>query len=166
MGEAVDERDDAGGVRECGVPVFEGKFGGDDDGAGLFFPALTTAYQPRHPPPTHRASLFPEFKGKRVKLATVNVRLDGRRAVAVARASFTFMTFDANGIFDSTEWEAATEATIATWTVPTLSSTSPVIDARAQFADRRYQLEHTWEPSDDLRRQLFATATANRATYH
>lgn len=109
---------------------------------------------------------FPEFKGKRVKLATVNVRLDGRRAVAVARASFTFMTFDANGIFDSSEWEAATEATIATWTVPKLPSSSPVIDARARFADLRYELEQTWEPSEDLRRQLFATATANRATYH
>jgi hypothetical protein len=61
---------------------------------------------------------FPEFNGKRVKLATVNVRLDGRRAIGVTRASYTFITFDANGIFDSTEWDTATEATIATWTIP------------------------------------------------
>jgi hypothetical protein len=109
---------------------------------------------------------LPEFNGKRVKLATVNVRLDGRRAIAVARASYTFITFDANGFFDSTEWDAATEATIETWTVPTLPSSSPFIDARARFADRRYELEQTWQPSDDLRRQLFANATAGRATYH
>lgn len=107
---------------------------------------------------------FPEFNGKRVKLATVSVRLDGRRAIGVTRASYTFITFDANGILDSTEWDAASEATIATWTTPSFAPSSPVIDARARFADRRNELEQTWEPSDDLRRQLFATATANRAT--
>ena len=95
----------------------------------------------------------------------MNVRLDGRRAIGVARASYTFITFDANGIFDSTEWDAATEATIATWTVPSFPPSSPVIDARARFTDRRNELEQTWEPSDDLRRHLFATATANRVTY-
>ena len=108
---------------------------------------------------------FPEFNGKRVKLATVNVRLDGRRAIAVTRASYTFITFDANGIFDSTEWDVASEATIATWTIPSFAPSSPIIDARARFTDRRNELEQTWEPSDDLRRQLFATATANRATF-
>lgn len=109
---------------------------------------------------------LPEFIGKRAKLARVNVRLDGRRAIAVTRASYTFITFDANGFFDSTEWDAATESTIETWTVPTLPSSAPVIDARARFADRRYELEQTWQSSDDLRRQLFANATAGRATYH
>src|SRR5688500_3917531 len=96
---------------------------------------------------------LPEIKGKRGKHATVNVRLDGRRAIAVTRASYTFISFDANGFFDSTEWDAATEATIETWTVPTLPSSEPVIDARARFADHRYELEQTWQPSDDLRRQ-------------
>lgn len=108
---------------------------------------------------------FPQFNGRRVKLATVNVRLDGRRAIAVTRASYTFITFDANGIFDSTEWDAATEATIATWTIPSFEPSSPVIDARARFTDRRNELEQTWEPSDDLRKHLFATATAKRATF-
>src|SRR4051812_19712425 len=56
------------------------------------------------------ATPFPEFKGKRVKLATIHVRLDGRRPIAVTRASFTFMTFDPNGIFDPTEWDAAFDA--------------------------------------------------------
>ena len=109
---------------------------------------------------------FPEFNGKRVKLATVNVRLDGRRAIAVIRASYTFMTFDAEGIFDSTEWDEAADATIAAWSIPEVGETSPVIDARARFVDRRYEIEQTWQPSDELRNQLFATAVAKRATSH
>lgn len=112
------------------------------------------------------ATPFPEFKGKRVRLAAVHVRLDGRRPVGVTRASFTFMTFDANGMFDSTEWDEAADAMIDTWTIPSLDRSSPVIDARARFTDRRYEHEQTWKPTDELRRQLFTKAIGKRATSH
>ena len=110
------------------------------------------------------ATPFPEFKGKRVKLATVHVRLDGRRPIAITRASFTFMTFDPDGIFDSTEWDAAFDAIIDTWTMPTFEKPSTYIDARARFTERRYEHEQTWKPTDELRRQLFAKATGKRLT--
>lgn len=107
---------------------------------------------------------FPELRGQRVKLATIYVALDGRRAVAVARALFNFITFDDEGLFDSTEWDEASERTIEAWTIPKINEPSPVIDARARFADRRNEIEQTWIPSDELRDQLFATAVAKRAT--
>jgi hypothetical protein len=109
---------------------------------------------------------FPELRGQRVKLATIYVALDGRRAVAVARAQFNFITFDDDGLFDSTEWDQASERTIEAWTIPKIDEPSPVIDARARFADRRNEIEQTWIPSDELRTQLFATAVAKRATSH
>ncbi|MBV8546965.1 MAG: hypothetical protein JO093_18830 [Acidobacteria bacterium] len=109
---------------------------------------------------------FPELRGQRVKLATIYVALDGRRAVAVARAQFNFITFDSDGLFDSTEWDEASERTIEAWTIPKIDEPTPVIDARARFAARRNEIEQTWIPSDELRDQLFATAVAKRATSH
>jgi hypothetical protein len=105
---------------------------------------------------------FPELRGQRVKLATIYVALDGRRAVGVARAQFNFITFDANGLFDSTEWDKSFEATISTWRIPTIDEATPVIDARARFADRRGQIEQTWVPSDELRGRLVAAATGTK----
>jgi hypothetical protein len=107
---------------------------------------------------------FPELRGQRVKLATMYVALDGRRAVAVARAQFNFITFDDNGLFDSTEWDEASERTISTWSIPKIDDEpTPVIDARARFADRRNEIEQTWVPSDELRGRLVAAATGTKS---
>lgn len=106
---------------------------------------------------------FPELRGQRVKLATMYVALDGRRAVGVARAQFNFMTFDDNGLFNSTAWEESFERTISTWTIPTIHETTPVIDARARFADRRDEIEQTWVPSDELLARLVAAATGTKS---
>jgi hypothetical protein len=105
---------------------------------------------------------FAELRGQRVKLATMYVALDGRRPVAVARAQFNFITFDTNGLFDSTEWDNSFEATISTWTIPTIDQATPVIDACARFADRRDEIEQTWVPSDELRGRLVAAATGTK----
>jgi hypothetical protein len=106
---------------------------------------------------------FPELRGQRVKLATMYVALDGRRAVAVARAQFNFITFDDNGLFNSTEWDESFDRTISTWTLPTIDQPTPVIDARARFADRRDEIEQTWVPSDELRGRLVAAATGTKS---
>lgn len=42
-----------------------------------------------------------------------------------------FITFDADGIFDSTEWDAAADASISACVIPALNANTPVIDARA-----------------------------------
>lgn len=109
-----------------------------------------------------KATPFPQFRGHRVKLATLHVALDGRRPVAVARADFNYITFDDDGLFDSTEWDKSWERTISTWTLPTLGPDNRVIDARAQFADRAAEAQETWVPSDELRQRLVAAAIGKR----
>jgi hypothetical protein len=110
------------------------------------------------------ATPFPQLKGCRVRLATLHVQLDGKRAIAVAKASYNFITFDDDGLIDSTEWDQAFDETIATWPAPSLSKTSTLIDARARFTDRRHDHELTWNPTDDIREALIAKATGRRRT--
>ncbi|MEO8381774.1 MAG: hypothetical protein ABI779_19085 [Acidobacteriota bacterium] len=109
---------------------------------------------------------FPQLKGHRVKLATLQVQLDGKRPVAVMKATYNFITFDDNGILDSTEWDQSFEQTIATWAIPSIPKQPTVIDARARFTDRRHHHELTWDPTDELRDALFAKATGHRHTSH
>lgn len=104
-------------------------------------------------------SPFADLAGKRVRLAQITVQLDGRKALAVQRASFTYLTFDANGLFDPAEWEDAARATIESWPSPAKPHNSPVIKAAHRFVDRRGALEYDWQPTDELRRELFAKAT-------
>lgn len=107
------------------------------------------------------AAPFAELHGHRVRLATIQVELDGRRPVAVRGASFNYITFDADGYFDSSEWDNATRTTIEAWKSPTRPTSQSLLDGRDRFAARRRQHEHTWQPDDELRRRLFATATGN-----
>jgi hypothetical protein len=112
------------------------------------------------------ATPFPELKGLRVKLATLHVQIEGNRPVRVAKATYNFITFDENGILDSSEWDDAFDDTIGTWTIPSLAKPATVIDARARFTDRRHEHEMTWKPSDDERDALIAKATGRRRTSH
>jgi hypothetical protein len=109
---------------------------------------------------------FPELKGQRVRLATLLVQLEGKRPVGVAKASYNFITFDENGLIDSSEWDEAFAETVATWTIPTIPKPSALIDARARFTDRRQQHEMTWSPTDDIREALIAKATGKRLASH
>jgi hypothetical protein len=112
------------------------------------------------------ATPFPELKGQRVRLATLHVQLDGKRPIAVAKASYNFITFDDDGILDSSEWDQAFADTVATWTIHSRSKPSTLIDARARFTDRRHDHEMTWKPTDDIREALITKATGKRRTAH
>lgn len=106
---------------------------------------------------------FPELSGQRVRLATIHVRLDGRRPVSVAGAMFNYMTFRDDGFFDSGEWDQDSEFTIRTWELPTVDSPPSVLDGRERFDARRRQ-DGTWTPTDELRQQLEIAAIGKRRT--
>ena len=106
---------------------------------------------------------FPELSGQRVRLATIHVRLDGRRPVAVANATFNYMSFRDDGFFDSGEWDQAADFTIQTWELPTVDSPPSVLDGRERFDARRLQ-DGTWTPTDDLRQRLEIAAIGKRRT--
>ena len=67
---------------------------------------------------------FPDLSGQRVLLATIHVRLDGRRPVSVEGATFNYMTFRDDGFFDSVELDQTSHFTIQTWEFPTVVSLS------------------------------------------
>ena len=104
---------------------------------------------------------FPDLSGQRVRLATIHVRLDGRRPVSVAAATFNYMTFRDDGFFDSGEWDDDSAFTIQTWTVPTVEAPSGILDGRERFDARRRQ-DGTWTPTDELRQRLEIAAVGKR----
>jgi len=104
-------------------------------------------------------SPFADLAGKRVRLAQITVRIDGRKTLDVQRACFTYLTFDADGLFDPAEWDEAARATIESWPSPAKPDDSSLIKAAHRFIDRRNAIERDWQPTDDLRRQLFDKAT-------
>ena len=106
---------------------------------------------------------FPELSGQRVRLATILVRLDGRRPVSVAGATFNYMTFREDGFFDSGEWDHDSEFTIRTWELPTIDSPPSVLDGRQRFDARRRQ-DGTWTPTNELRQRLEIAAIGKRRT--
>jgi hypothetical protein len=106
---------------------------------------------------------FPELSGQRVRLATIHVRLDGRRPLSVAGATFNYMTFRDNGFFDSGEWDQGSDFTIRTWELPTVDTPSSVFDGRGRFDVRRRQ-DGTWTPTDELRQRLEIAAIGKRRT--
>lgn len=104
---------------------------------------------------------FPALSGQRVRLATIHVRLDGRRAVSVASASFDYMTFRDDGFFDSGEWDQHSDFTIQTWEIPKLDTPPSVLDGRERFDGRRHE-DGTWTPTDELRQRLELAAIGKR----
>jgi hypothetical protein len=107
---------------------------------------------------------FPELRGQRVRLATIHVRLDGRRPVSVAGATFNYMTFRDDGFFDSAEWDQSFDFIIQTWELPTLETPPPsILDGRARFDARRRQVG-TWTPTDEVRQRLEIAAIGKRRT--
>ncbi len=109
------------------------------------------------------AVAFPELSGQRVRLATIHVRLDGRRPVSVASASFDYMTFRDDGFFDSGEWDQHADFTIQTWQIPKLETPPAALDGRERFDARRRE-DGTWTPSDELRQRLEVAAVGKRRT--
>ncbi|HEX8408527.1 MAG TPA: hypothetical protein VF883_06675 [Thermoanaerobaculia bacterium] len=106
---------------------------------------------------------FRELSGQRVRLATIHVRLDGRRPVSVAGATFNYMTFRDDGFFDSEEWDQDSDFTIRTWELPTVDPPPAVLDGRERFDARRRQ-DGTWTPTDEVRQRLEIAAIGKRRT--
>jgi hypothetical protein len=104
---------------------------------------------------------FPELNGQRVRLATIHVRLDGRRALSVAGATFNYMTFRDDGFFDSGEWDQDSGFTIRTWAVPTVEPPTGILDGRERFDARRHH-DQTWTPTDEVRQRLEIAAIGKR----
>ena len=105
---------------------------------------------------------FADLAGKRVRYVQLTVQLEQRRAVAILRALFRYLTFDNDGMFDSSEWDQAFEATVDAWGSPVRSRASSSADAITHFANRRRAREYEWQPTVEMRRVLLEKVTRNR----
>lgn len=110
----------------------------------------------------HEDEVHPEFKGQRVKYAAIYVQYEGRRPLAVRRATFGLITFDENGRFDDAQWEKGAQLVVDAFALPNEVAKPHLTDARVAQVNAEYEREFGWEPSPTLRRQLYDAALHNK----
>jgi len=110
----------------------------------------------------HEDEVHPEFKGQRVRYAAIYIQYDGRRPLAVKRASFGYIPFDQNGRLDEHEWQK--EQGLFVQYFPDLKNLEKpqVEEARIARVDQEMEREFAWEPAPTLRQQLYDAALHNK----
>jgi hypothetical protein len=76
----------------------------------------------------------------------------GRKALSIIHIDYYMLSFDTEGRIDATELEK--EARLAVELLPPYTNgegSKHVIDARSQFARRRYEHEFKWTPTPEIR---------------
>lgn len=100
---------------------------------------------------------FPEYAGRRVRCAMVLLRVAGRVPLAIERIDYYWLPFDDEGFIDTSEQEK--EARLAVEILPAIADkdrSDQVIDARSQFARRRYEHEFKWKPTPETQAAIVA----------
>jgi hypothetical protein len=110
----------------------------------------------------HDDEVHPEFAGQRVKYATIYVDYDGRRPVFVRSASFGHIKFDKTGRLDAKEDERYQQLFIQKF--PDLDELLKphLTAARVARVDEQIEREFGWQPTPELRDQLYEAALHNR----
>ena len=97
---------------------------------------------------------LPQYAGKRVRCAMVYLEVEGRTPQSIIRIDYTIMPLDEKGRIDRSEEEKEMRL-IAEFMSP-LSSifeeerTGKIVDARSQFAKKRYEQEFRWAPGPEI----------------
>ena len=94
---------------------------------------------------------LPEYANKQIRYALVVLETENRKPVAIHMIQYAYLLFDAEGRLDATNLEQA--ARLALDLVPPLASeirNGQVIDARHQFAKKRYDDQYKWTPTPEL----------------
>ncbi len=102
-----------------------------------------------------------QYAGKRVRCAMVCLEVERRTPQSIIRIDYTIMPFDKKGRIDRSEQEKEMRL-IAEFMSP-LSSifeeerTGKIVDARSQFAKKRYEQEFRWAPRPEIEEAIIAT---------
>ena len=97
---------------------------------------------------------LPQYAGKRVRCAMVYLEVERRTPQSIIRIDYTIMPLDEKGRIDRSEQEKEMRL-IAEFMSP-LSSifeeerTGKIVDARSQFAKKRYEQEFRWAPGPEI----------------
>ena len=94
---------------------------------------------------------LPEYANKQIRYALVVLETENRKPVAIYMIQYAYLFFDAEGRLERTNLEQA--ARLALDMVPPLPSeisNGQIIDARHQFAKKRYHDQYKWTPTPEL----------------
>jgi len=100
---------------------------------------------------------LPKYAGKRVRCALIILEVARRTPLFIRHIQYSFVAFDTEGKIDITEREK--EARLVIQALPPLTSkegSQHVIDARWQFAKKRYEDEFKWTPTPEIRAAIVA----------
>jgi hypothetical protein len=125
----------------------------DDDGSLKRIPMARYERLRRHEP----EGRFPEYAGRRVRCAMVLLQVAGRVPLSIERIDYYLLPFDDGGFIDTTEEEK--EARLAVEILPAIGyeeRSGQVINARRQFAKRRYEHEFKWRPTPAIQAAIVA----------
>jgi len=89
----------------------------------------------------------PQYAGRRIRYASVVVELENQKPLRIIYAQYSYLAFDTEGRLDIYEREK--KAASALEMLPPLYQgiDSKMIDARHQFARKRYEDTYRWRPS-------------------
>lgn len=100
---------------------------------------------------------WPEYAGKRLRYALLSVEqeTDADEPARVVHASFGFITLDAEGRQCKASAEKAMrDAMDLMGGMMSSKKEQPNVIGERAFRQRRYKVEHTWRPSDEVARRI------------
>jgi hypothetical protein len=98
---------------------------------------------------------FSQYASKRVRYALVIMEMTNRKPQEIIKIDYGYLRFDSEGQLDRDEQEES--ARLGLEMIPPIRSkldSGPIVDARHQFARKRYHDEHTWQPKDQLEAEI------------
>ena len=102
---------------------------------------------------------IPEYAGKRLRYALVFLELFDRKPVEVIQIQYSYLSFDADGKIDQSEFEK--QARLAMEAIDSSDSKPQkgrIIFARHRFAEKRIRDQYHWTPDPALEAAIVKAA--------
>ena len=98
---------------------------------------------------------LPQYAGQRVRFAEVAIELKERKPVQILRVVYGVLPFDSEGRIDAVEQEKEMRL-FADMMPPVLKDrpSSKVVDAKHQFAKKRFDDQFRWEPTPQIEKAI------------
>ncbi len=110
----------------------------------------------------HQDERHPEFAGRRVRYARIDVVVDGSTAIGVARATFHSMKFDDAGMLDVDDVLEQQGLAVELLGHPDDLKHPGERERRRERVNKEFDFRFGWRPPDWLRDSLYAAALANK----
>ena len=98
-----------------------------------------------------------QYAGKRMRSALVVIEFNKRKPVKVIQAQYFYLYFDTDGRLDPNERKIAHQLASAAKarTITNDGDSQTVINAKQQFAKKRYINNYTWKPSPEIDAEIY-----------